>query len=487
MHNDTAPGGTPGLRRALGTFDLVLLYVAAIIGMRWLSVAAQLGAASLTLWALACVAFFVPCALAIQELSSRIPHEGGLYLWTRAAFGETHGFLAGWAYWLQNLVFFPSLLLFISGVVLHIAGRSWLSLADNPMYNGVFCLTLLWAVTLLNIVGLNRARWVQNVGGIAAMTIAGLVLALGALAWWRYGSATPLSAATLRPKWTSPVTLNTFAILLLAYTGLELAPVLGDEIRDSARSIRRAMLISGLVIALIYIAGTAALLVSLPVREISAISGIPQAMESIGERVGVPMFGATAAVLLALAATGGLGAWVTGTARLPFVMGLGHYLPERLGAVHPRYGSPHVALLVQAGAVSLVLIAAVSGSTIHEAFQLLNDMTAALNCAVWVYIFASLLVLRSRAAGRNEGIALIPGGFAACALVAVVGASVSAFATVVAMIPPTGSADPTLFLIKGIGGCVLIFAVGIVLCRRAQRRQRNARPAEGLRADKAGA
>ncbi len=282
MHNDTAPGGTPGLARALGTFDLVLLYVAAIIGLRWLSTAAQLGPASLLLWALACLAFFVPCGLAIQELSSRIPHEGGLYLWTRAAFGETHGFLAGWAYWLQNLVFFPSLLLFVSGVVLHIAGRSWLSLADNPIYNGVFCLMLLWAVTLLNIIGLNRARWVQNVGGIAAMTIAALVLAGGALAWWRYGSATPLSAASLRPKWTSPMTLNTFAILLLAYTGLELAPVLGDEIRDSARSIRRAMLISGLVIALIYIAGTAALLVSLPGSQISAISGIPQAMESIG-------------------------------------------------------------------------------------------------------------------------------------------------------------------------------------------------------------
>jgi amino acid transporter len=473
MHHDTAAGATPGLTRALGTFDLVLLYVAAIIGLRWLSTAAQLGPASLVLWALACLAFFVPCGLAIQELSSRIPHEGGLYLWTRAAFGETHGFLAGWAYWLQNLVFFPSLLLFVSGVVLHIAGRSWLFLADSPLYNGIFCLVLLWAVTLLNVIGLKRAKWLQNIGGIAAMGIALLVLAGGALAWWRYGSATPFRAAGLAPKWTSPATLNTFALLLLAYTGLELGPVLGDEIRDSARSIRRAMLISGLLISLIYIAGTAALLVALPGGQLSAISGIPQAMESIGQRVGIPFFGVISALLLTLAAAGGLGAWVTGTARLPFVMGLGRYLPQRLGAIHPRYGSPHVALLVQAGAVSLVLLAAVSGSTIHEAFQLLNDMTAALNCAVWVYIFASLLVLRFRAAGRNDGIALIPGGFVVCALVAVLGASVSAFATVVAMIPPSGSTNPTLFLVKGIGGCALIFAVGMVLCQRA--RQRHAR------------
>ena len=481
MDNDSHPGGVPRLARALGTFDMVLLYVAAIIGLRWLSTAAQLGPASLTLWALACLAFFVPSGLAIQELSSRIPHEGGLYLWTRAAFGETHGFLAGWAYWLQNLVYFPSLLLFVSGVVLHIAGRSLLSLADNSLYNGLFCLSLLWAVTLLNIFGLRRAKWLQNIGGIATMTIGLLVLAGGAVAWWRYGSATPLSAASLVPNSTSPLTLNTFALLLLAYTGLELGPVLGDEIRDSARSIRRAMLISGAVIAVTYVAGTAALLVSLPASQISAISGIPQAMEAIGQRGAIPWFGVVSAGLLTLTAAGGLGAWVTGTARLPFVMGLGHYLPERLGAIHPKYGSPHVALLVQAGAVSLVLLAAISGSTIREAFQLLNDMTAALNCVVWVYIFASLLVLRSRSAGRNEGIALIPGGFAVCALVAVLGASVSAFATVVAMIPPTGSADPALFLIKGIGGCALIFAIGIVICRQARRRQRCADSGSGLR------
>ena len=61
-------------------------------------------------------------------------------------------------------------------------------------------------------------------------------------------------------------------------------------------------------------------------------------------------------MLLAITSAGGLGAWITGTARLPFVLGLGHYLPERLGAIHPRYGSPHVALLVQAVAASLVLL-----------------------------------------------------------------------------------------------------------------------------------
>jgi amino acid transporter len=254
---------------------------------------------------------------------------------------------------------------------------------------------------------------------------------------------------------------------------------MGDEIRNSARSIRRAILISGVAITIIYVAGTASLLVALPPGQIGVISGIPEAMEATGERIGMPMFGMVAAALLALNSAGGLGAWITGTARLPFVMGLGHYLPGRLGAIHPRYGTPHVALLVQAAATSVVLLAAISGSTVHEAYVLLIDMTAALSCAVWVYIFAALPVLRRRGIGEHEAVALIPGGPRVGWLVAWLGVMATTFATVVSLIPPEGSAHPTLFLIKGAGGCALVFAVGLAVSHRGRARMLQAEAAAG--------
>jgi amino acid transporter len=80
MNSNSQPASGLGLRRALGTFDLVLLNIAAIVSLRWLSTAAQLGPASLTLWIIAFLVFFVPSALTVQELSSRIPHVGGLFL-----------------------------------------------------------------------------------------------------------------------------------------------------------------------------------------------------------------------------------------------------------------------------------------------------------------------------------------------------------------------------------------------------------------------
>jgi glutamate:GABA antiporter len=470
VQNGSESVGVPALRRSLGTLDLVLLNVAVVIGLRWLSTAAQSGPSSLSLWVIACLVFFVPSGLAVQELSSRIPHEGGLYVWTRAAFGDTHGFLAGWAYSLSNLVFFPSLLLFISGVFLHIIGGSWVSLAESPIYNGLVCLGLLWATTFLNILGLKRAKWLQNIGGISNMVVAVLVLGAGAAAWWRFGSATPIVRTNLAPDLGSLPSLSTLAILILAYSGLELGPIFGDEIKGSSRTIQRAIVIAGVVIAVIYVAGTAALLVALPPEQISAISGIPQSMEAIGQRAGIVGFGTIAAVMLTLANVGGLGAWISGAARLPFVMGLGHYLPERLGAIHPKYGSPYIALLVQAALASVILLAAISGSAIREAYLLLIDMTVALNSLVWMYIFASLAILRRRATGESVGVSLIPGGPWACWLLAGVGLLATAFATIVSLVPPAGGANPVLFLFKGVGGCLLLLTAGFVICRRGRKR-----------------
>src|SRR5579862_4619107 len=401
-------GGT--LRRALGTFDLVLLNIVTIIGLRWLSTAAQIGPSSLTLWLLALLTFFLPSALAVLELSSRIPHEGGLYQWTRAALGDLHGFLAGWVFWLSNLVFFPSLLLFATGVFLHVGGASWLRYADSPLYNGIGTIALLWAATLLNLIGLTRAKWLQNLGGMATVAVAVLLLVGGAIAWHAYGSATPITAASLVPDYSALPTLGALSILILAYDGLELGPVMAEEIRNPARVIPRAVFLAGAVIAVAYVAGTLALLVALPPAQINAISGIPEALRAIGARAGMPFFGVLTAALLTLGSVGALGGWITGSARLPFVVGLGHYLPERFAAIHPKYGTPHVALLAQAAATTVVLVAALSGSAIHEAYLLLIDMTVALVSVVWLYIFISLPVLRRRAAGRNEGVTLLPGG-----------------------------------------------------------------------------
>ena len=234
-----------------------------------------------------------------------------------------------------------------------------------------------------------------------------------------------------------------------------------EEATTATPKLPRAILISCVVVAAIYISGTAALLVALPAEKISIIAGIPQALAAIGDRLDIPFFGPFTAALVAFGSFGAIGAWITGTARLPFVIGVDRYLPRPLSALHPTHGTPHVALLTQAIITSLILLAAISGSTIHEAFVVLLDMTIILSLLPLLYMFAALPVLRRRAAGNNDGITLVPGGAMTCWLASGLGFATTLLAIVTSMVPPAGSTDPALFFVKVIGGSVMLVGAGL--------------------------
>ena len=99
------------LRKTMGFWDVLLFNIATVLGPRWVAAAGHNGTSSISLWVLAAVFFFVPGALVINELSSRFPEEGGLYVWAKEAFGDFHGFVAGWTYWIYTVFYFPGVLL----------------------------------------------------------------------------------------------------------------------------------------------------------------------------------------------------------------------------------------------------------------------------------------------------------------------------------------------------------------------------------------
>jgi amino acid transporter len=461
----------PKLPRTLGVLDLALLNIAAVVALRWLSFSARIGPSSLTLWLLGMVTFFVPSVLTVLELSSRLPGEGGIYIWAKAAFGDLHAFVVGWAYWISNLVFFPSLLLFLSGISLYIGGGRWLALRESAFYNSLFCLVALWFAILLNVLGLRRAKWLQNVGGAATWIAGALVLGAGAVALHQFGSATPIGVTALRPDLRSLATLNSFTAMAFAYSGLELGPILGGEIKNPRYAIARAALIACAAVPILYIAGTAALLVIIPAQQINLVSGIPQALEVIGGRVGLPAFGMIVAALLALSQAGTLGAWLAGTARLPFLFGIDRYLPEALGSIHPKFGSPHIALVAQGTLTSIILLCATSGSAVHEAFLVLIDMSIILVFLPLLYMFAALPALRRRHSGDNGfDVTMIPGGMTVCWLVTGSGVGVTLLGIAVAMVPPAAAISPKLFALKVVGGSVFLISMGLIFYVKGRHR-----------------
>src|SRR6476646_5633183 len=167
------------LRRALGFRDLVLFYVVTTWSLRWIAMAAAAGPSALVLWVVAAAFLFVPLVFTVLELSSRYPDEGGIYVWSKRAFGPFAGFMTGWTYWGSNLPYFPSLLYFAAGNVLFVGGSSWQALSNNSTFFIAVAMAGLVLAVTLNVVGLNVGKWLNNVGAIASWIPASALVLLG--------------------------------------------------------------------------------------------------------------------------------------------------------------------------------------------------------------------------------------------------------------------------------------------------------------------
>src|SRR5881409_1574576 len=145
---------TPQLVRALKLRDLILFNLVAVLGLRHLGTTAKFGPGSLLMWLIDAVFFFIPQGLAVVELSSRFPKEGGIYFWTKRALGEKHGYLCGWCYWINNVLYYPNLLISTAVIATYVIGKGDSGIANSWSYVLTATLVCLWFAVLLNIVGM---------------------------------------------------------------------------------------------------------------------------------------------------------------------------------------------------------------------------------------------------------------------------------------------------------------------------------------------
>jgi len=435
----------PALRRELSLRDLVLFNVAAIVSTRWIGVAAHVGPGTLVLWLLAAALFLVPCAFVVADLSHRFPQEGGLYIWTREAFGEWQGFACGWFYYLNNVFWIPGVLISMVGMITYSFNPRWGKLAENPWYVLPCAFVLLIGTLAANYVGLRVAKWVDNFGGIGAYSIAAiLVISAGAALLFK-GSATKFHAM---PNWDLDK-LNFWSQLAMAMTGLELSPILSGEVRNPRRAIVRATWISAVLVVLFYVFSTSSILVLLKPDQVSPVIGLAQAGQQASSLLGWRWVPLSIAVAILLSVGGQLGTYVGACARLPFVLGIGNLLPPAFAKLHPKYGTPHVSILLLGAGAALLLLVSQLGETFRGAYQVTVDFTVISLFIPFVYMFAAAWKF-----GRK--------------LAAFCGLFVSTIAIVFSFIPTSDVRSTWMFEAKLIGGCLLLF----LLARRCYQHYR---------------
>jgi amino acid transporter len=388
------------LRRAMGPSDLVLFYITAIVGLRWVASAARVGPSAISIWVIALLSFFVPLAAAVIELSSRYPEEGGIYTWSKRAFGDFHGFMSGWTYWTSNIVYYPGLLFYAASNSAYIIPK-YSHLAESNSFVVIVSVCGLAIAMLLNLVGLNIGKWLHNASGSLGTWLPAMILVTTALiAWMRFGSATHFSLAGLIPRPHSIDDLVLWSTLAFGFSGFEAASFMGEEVRDARRNIPRAVLTAGCIITFIYVAGTVSVLVALPPTTATGLTGITDAVSSTAERVGGPAAGSflssAVSLLQVIGYVGGVGAWLAASARIPFVAGIDRHLPRAFGRIHPRWGTPYIALLVQ-GMLTLIFIslAKIAGQTAEQAYEVLVSLAKIATFIPYLYLFASLIKLQN--------------------------------------------------------------------------------------------
>ncbi|MEX1246326.1 MAG: APC family permease [Thermoanaerobaculia bacterium] len=458
----------------MGFRDVLLFLVTAGTNLQWVATAAAGGPSSITVWLIGFAAMALPLAICVIALSSRHPQEGGLYVWAKIAFGEFAGFLTGWAYWMSNLPYFPAVLYFAAGNALYAGGSRWTHLSGSASYYIGAALLGLAFGTAVNIVGLEVGKWLSNAGAIARWLATALLLVIGGIAWAKFGSATEFSLRAMLPGMHLKDIIF-WSTIAFALTGLEAASFLGGEIRDAERTVPRAILASLPIILLVYLAGTVSVLVALPASEITGMQGIMQAIQRVEARIGLVGVSPLAAMLITVTALGSVGAWLASVARIPFVAGIDHYLPESFGRVHPKWGTPWVALAAQALITAVFVFLGQAGTSVRGAYDALVSMTIIWYFIPFLFLFAAAIKLRAEA--KAPGFR-VPGGAASVAALGVVGLFTTAASIVLALFPAEDTPDKLFAVGKVVGLTVVMLAagVGVYVAGKRRRRESNVTP-----------
>ncbi len=461
-------GSIASLKRELGFRDLALFYIVSSLSVRWIATAAASGPSSIAVWLLALFGFFLPLAASVLEMSSRYPDEGGLYVWAQKAFGDFSGFMAAWTYWMSNLPYFSAILYFAAGSLLFTAGDRGKALVDQTSYFLGFAVVALALITFLNMLGVKQGKWLNNAGAIGSFLPVLVLIAISVFFWRHHGSATHFTWPSMQPHLNLKNAIF-WSTIFYAFAGVECASFMGGEIKNTRKTIPRALVFAGILITLGYILGTIAMLIAMPSDQINGLGGFMTAMAQMCRTLNIGWMTPVIALLITVACLGAAGAYLSSTARLPFVAGIDNYLPAVFGRVHPRWNTPYVAVASYGLAGILFAILSQAATSVKGAYDVLVAMSVITYFIPYLFLFAAMIRLQREPAGPN--VIRVPGG----KRVAIALACTGLFSTVctigLSVIPADDEPNKPLAVFKTVGMTAILIAAGMAVYVAGRRRQ----------------
>ena len=450
------------LRKELGFLDLVLASILLVVIPDFFGAAVKAGPSHVVLWLFAILLFFIPQAFVVAHLNRLMPLEGGLYEWTRLAFTDGIGFLVAWNLWLYVVLYVASVGLVTVNYLAYAIGPAGVRLAANRwivLLASVLAIGLLMSIARL---GLRIGKWVTNAGSVLTV----LVIALLAFMPFLHGWGGSLSAYHPLQLVAPPLTLFSLSVFSKmtfgALCGFEYAAIFAGESRNPARHLKRAILITAPLIALLYILGTSAILAYVSPESIDVIGPIPQALSRGLAGFGFARIVVPLAILLLF--TNYLSTFAlnfTANSRLPMVAGWDHLLPEWFTRLHAKYKTPVNSIRFLGTITIATSLVVLMGVGDQEAFALLQIWGFTFYGLAYLALFAIPLFARKER-GIRPGIWLRIG--------AASGFLVTLLFVLLSVFPIISVRSESAYAIKTAAVLVSANALGLLLYRIGSRR-----------------
>ena len=422
-------------KHALTVFTLTMITVGSVDSIRNLPATALFGSQLIAFFVLGALCFLIPTALVSAELASGWPKQGGVYIWVKEAFGQRAGFLAIWLQWIENVIWYPTILAFVAGTVGYLIDPS---LASNPYFLWSVVVASFWGVTLINLRGMRSSAFFSNLCALSGLILPmGLIIGLGAL--WISGDnpvQINFDLPSVVPHWHDHTMWVSLTAIMLSFCGIEIATVHANDVRDPQRAFPKALIYSVLIILGTLILGSLAIAVVLPQGDINLVAGIMQAFDAFFARYHLLWLMPVIALMLVMGGLGGVNNWIIAPTKGLLVAAQDGNLPAFFQRENAA-GAPTVLLIGQAILVTILSTLFLFMPSVNGSYWLLTALAAQLYMLMYFMMFLAAIKLRLQSPNHPRPFR-IPGGMPGLLFVSGLGLLGVITTLVVSFMPPEG-------------------------------------------------
>ena len=412
-------------RKNITTTQLALMTAAAVISLRGLPMMAQEELTMFFYIFFATFLFLIPAALVGAELGSAFASKGGgVYTWVKEAFNKHLGFTAIFLQWIQNVVWYPTVLGFAAASIAYMIGMP--GLAQNGLFVGLFSIAMYWCATLVTLRGTSAISGITSKGFLIGTVLPGIVVIVMAVIWMAGGNPVALEHITGMSD------IAFLAGILLLFAGVEVHAVHAPELDKPQTQFPRAMFLAALISFGLFTLGALAVAIITPYDQINLQSGLFTTFQIVYH---IGWLSNVMGLLVAFGALAGVMSWISGPSRGLLWTAQEGVLPCFLQKTNKNGVQVNI-LIIQGCIVTLLSSLYIVMDDVSVAFFLLSALTVGLYLVMYMMMYAAGIRLRYTQPGLTRSYR-VPGGNAGMWAIGGIGFLAVLFSFIVTFFPPS--------------------------------------------------